>query len=199
MKNFSDINELKNVAKSFLRERTNALYKDVVHCLNPPFAPFPAIVYCFSTIDLLGALSEGNASRSASTAYQAKQYMIKFMRYPQIAADLLMGIFRHKTVHLAQPKAVVYLDGKWISWGYSHNDASKHLKLTPVSGVSPLQPSSKISIPIDHSFEISIIHFARDIADSVHGTAGYLQKLETDSGLQNNFDKAYGEIFDPKK
>ena len=56
MKSFSDINELKNVAKSFLTERTNALYKDVVHCLTPPFAPFPAIVYCFSTIDLLGAL-----------------------------------------------------------------------------------------------------------------------------------------------
>jgi hypothetical protein len=65
------VNEIKNVAKSFLIERTNALCKDVIHCLNPPFAPIPAIVYCFSTIDLFGALSEGNASRSASTAYQA--------------------------------------------------------------------------------------------------------------------------------
>jgi hypothetical protein len=199
MQSFSDIQELKKVAQCFLRERTNALEKDVGHCLQHPYAPFPAIIYCFSTIDLLGALSEGDASRKAKTNNQTKQYMINFMKYSQPVAELLMIIFRHKTVHLAQPKPVVSMDGKLVTWKYSHNDISEHLQLKAEPEVKRLQRTSKILLSADHRFGISIIHFTRDIVESVHGTAGYFQKLETDSVLQNNFDKAYDEIFDPVK
>jgi hypothetical protein len=37
----------------------SALRKDVNHCLQEPFAPFPALLFCLANIDLLGALVAG--------------------------------------------------------------------------------------------------------------------------------------------
>ena len=53
---FPDQNELKRFARNFTTERINALEKDVNHCLQAPFAPMPAILYCMATVYLMGAL-----------------------------------------------------------------------------------------------------------------------------------------------
>lgn len=53
---FPDKNELKRFARNFVIERIDSLQKYVMHCLQQPFASFPAILYCVSIIDLLGAL-----------------------------------------------------------------------------------------------------------------------------------------------
>ena len=60
---FQNVMELQSYAGKFLRDRPGSLDKDVKHCLEEPFAPFLAILYCFSTIDLLGALYAGEAEK----------------------------------------------------------------------------------------------------------------------------------------
>jgi hypothetical protein len=60
---FPDRNELKRFARYFVTDRINSLNKDVLHCLQAPFAPFPAILYCLSIIDLLGALTAGQGAK----------------------------------------------------------------------------------------------------------------------------------------
>ena len=55
-------NELRRFARNFVKERVIYLQKDVNHCLQPPYAPFPAILYCLATIDLLEALCAGQVS-----------------------------------------------------------------------------------------------------------------------------------------
>ena len=45
---FPDTNESKRFARNFL-ERIVSLQRDVVYCLQPPYAPFPAILYCLAT------------------------------------------------------------------------------------------------------------------------------------------------------
>ena len=64
---FASTSELETFAGQFIGQRLLALEKDTQHCLTSPYAPFPAILLSFSTIDLLGALAFGNASKNAPT------------------------------------------------------------------------------------------------------------------------------------
>jgi hypothetical protein len=178
------------VAAQFLRERCDSLLKDVRHSVlhdgsTPDWpAPFPALLYCFSTIDLLGALYKGDASPRAPTAKQAYDYMIDVMKYPELQAKLLQQQFRHKLVHLAQPKPRVAQGGHSYYWGYTHNDRMLHLQVIPRLGSST-----------DFDFWISIVSLAQDITDSVYRAGGYLDMLRGSAQLQSTFSKAYQEII----
>src|SRR2546427_253265 len=156
-------------AEPFLRERCDSLLKDVRHCIlhersTPDWpAPFPALLYCFATIDLLGALYGGNASWRAPTAKQASDYMLNVMKYPALQVELLQQQFRHKLVHLAQPKPHVTHGGNSYYWAYHHSDRTLHLQVLP-------RPGSRT----DFDFWISIMSLAEDVADSVYRAGGYL-------------------------
>jgi hypothetical protein len=96
-----------------VKNRIDSLEKDVKYCVQKPsdlssaaYAPFPALLYCFSTIDLVGSLYEGDASRSVDTVNNSKKYAQYFMNYTEEQSHLMIQIFRHKLVHLAQPKFV---------------------------------------------------------------------------------------------
>lgn len=200
LKNFADDNELIRFAKGFLEGRVDSLQKDVAHCLQPPFAPFPAIAYCFATIDLMGALASGNAKKKGSDPTgRAKAYMEKYMFYPSDRQKLLMDIFRHKVVHLAQPNPVCDFAGKQVTWKYHHDNATRHLKLQKLEKPVPFEVTSTLTLNIEYLFEISLVHFAKDIRDSVIEPGGYLNTLKTDAALRQNFDLAIGDIFDPKE
>lgn len=87
---FPETNELKRFARIFVTVRIETLEKDVNHCLQPPFAPFPAIIYCMSTVDLLGALLAGQASKkdpstraNVDTTQNSKNYVQSFMGYTE--------------------------------------------------------------------------------------------------------------------
>ena len=108
---FPDTNESKRFARNFL-ERIVSLQRDVVYCLQPPYAPFPAILYCLATIDLFGALRVGQVLTidpvtkkriHIDTAGNSKSYMESFMGYTTQQSELIIKIFRHKMVHIAQP------------------------------------------------------------------------------------------------
>jgi len=79
MRLFSEQRELIKYARKFLSDRINSLENDVRRCISEsgPYAPapFPALLYCFATIDLLGALYSGNAARNAPTSPQSREYM----------------------------------------------------------------------------------------------------------------------------
>jgi hypothetical protein len=81
---FKNTDELMEFAKDFfVRDRLDSLEKDVNHCvpyytdediknkIKKHSAPFPALMYCFSIIDLLGALYAGNA-RGGDTINNSK-------------------------------------------------------------------------------------------------------------------------------
>jgi hypothetical protein len=195
MRRFTEQNELIRFAKEFVATRIEALEKDVAHCLREPYAPLPAIVYCFATVDLLGALCAGDASRKAPTSQQSTDYMRRFMHYTDEQAKLLMVIFRHKIVHLAQPKAVSEYNSKKVAWKYWHDNAERHLKLTKLIEPVQLELTSAWVVAADHKFEFGIANFVRDIASSLREPGGYLHTLSSDTDLQDRFEKAISEIY----
>ncbi|MDQ6864367.1 MAG: hypothetical protein M3044_11135 [Thermoproteota archaeon] len=100
---FKDPSELMAFTRDFIvRDRLNSLAKDIERCLpqkklnegEPSPAPFPALMYCLSIIDLLGALYSANA-RSGKTTENARKYMERFfLKYPQEKLTLLWQIYR---------------------------------------------------------------------------------------------------------
>jgi hypothetical protein len=77
---FKDSKDLVDFANKFvLDERLASLKKDVHDCLDKDCA-FPALSYCFSTIDLFGALSSGHAESGSHTEANFKNYAIHFMK-----------------------------------------------------------------------------------------------------------------------
>lgn len=103
------------------------------NCLKNEFepAPFPAILFCFTTINLLGALVTGRADRGVDDKLISICYMTRFMQYSTENATVLIELFRHKLVHLAQPNPMIRFGSERITWKHRHLDRQFHLKKIP--------------------------------------------------------------------
>lgn len=190
---FVSDNDLKQFARSFIRERISSLKKDIDHCLNNPFAPFPAILYCFSTIGFMGELANGGPDKDSNEP--AKKYMEDFMGYTKEQTRLLMQLFRHKLVHMAMPKSILKNGDKVVSWQYEHENSVKHLVLETAPKDTKVIVKSGWEIPVHQVFTISIRHMVKDIEDSVYGHGGYFDKLQTDKKWRQNFQCAIEEFY----
>ena len=197
MKSFNDDDELIQFAKEYVGEKLSSLEKDINHCIVYPSAPFPAILYCFSLIDLLASFycgqTKGQTSKNAAT------YMKDMMSYTEDQCNLLQQVFRHKIVHLAGPRTAYDYNGKKFTWHYRHDSSEKHLIIETLAQTGYVQPTSKIREDITHRFWISIKHLAEDVIQSFHGPNGYYLKLKTDPVLRTNFDNAVFEMFSSDK
>ena len=56
-------------------------------------------------------------------------YVQSFMGYTEDQTNLIFEIFRHKLVHLAQPRGLYSFKGKTVAWQYDHENTSSHLIL----------------------------------------------------------------------
>jgi len=197
---FRTTKELLDRAKKLTEERLNALEKDVKHCLKKPYAPLPALAYCFATIDLFGALYKGNAGYDARTTKQFRNYIKRFMSYSTEETVLLQKIFRHKIVHLAIPKPVIKYKSRRIGWRYFHKHKGLHRKLKKLLKPEVRQVTKSWQVRFDYLFTIGIMDLMIDIRDSVENSrTGYLVALASTKTLQRNFAKAFREIYDPSK
>ena len=188
-------------AQRFLSERLDSLKKDVTICIEKT-CPFPALLYCFSTIDLLGSLYEGEATGNtkthgnrASPTRKAKEYMINVMKYPPCEIKLLQNQFRHKLVHLAQPETITYDNSikKMIGWELHNRYNGKHMFVEPLPSKQTVVTLAPYKMEADAVFIISIEKLVEDILIS---SKDYLKILKNSARLQKNFDNAICDIYD---
>jgi hypothetical protein len=202
---FASKDELISTARELMRIRVKAVENDVKVCLaGKPPAPFSALLYCFATIDLLGAFSAGDARtlgrhRRAriSTTRNARAFMRKFMKYNLMQTTLLQQVYRHKLVHLAQPKLVEY-KGRVVAWEVDHGPAPQHLRMIGYSPPREIRVLPAIVYKVEHTFVVSIRDLVADIKKSVFGTGYYLDQLTINPRLQQNFARALRHIYDPR-
>src|SRR5918996_83354 len=198
MHNFANTTDLLYHARDTVENAVNSLWRDVNNCLKNKLepAPFPAILFCFSTIDLLGALVSGRAHKNAHTTAQSIQYMTCFMDYSTENATILIDLFRHKLVHLAQPSPLIRYGLQVITWKHHHQDRRFHLIKTPPEQGSEIgDVPSHWHIQVTHEFNISIIDFAIDIKNSAMGPNGYFEILEKSPYLQAKYELATNQIL----
>jgi hypothetical protein len=190
---FEDDLDLMHFADEFIvKDRLTSLENDVNRCLPsakieaPAYAPFPALMYCFSIVDLLGSLYAGNA-RSGNTTDNAARYMEKYLNYSEDKLRLLQKIYRHKIVHLSQPKFAMLYNKQIIAWKHEEGGTSRHLTIDPTPGY--------VNIP---QYIISIVTLKDDIKNSVlRSPGGYMEDLRNNSDLQSKFVTPINQIFDP--
>jgi hypothetical protein len=134
MHKFADKTELLFHARGHMEQAVNSLNRDVKNCLKNELepAPFAAVLFCFSTINLLGALVTGRADRRADNKEISIYYMTCFMHYSAENAAILIDLFRHKLVHLAQPSAWIRFGSEKITWKHHHHDRHFHLRKIPL-------------------------------------------------------------------
>jgi hypothetical protein len=198
MKSFKDDNELFQFVEDYIvRDKLPSFQKDVDHCLSLPYAEFPAILYCFSIIDLLASLYCGQTK--GDTACNARTYMKDMMHYTADQCTLLQQVFRHKLVQLGTPKLAYKLDDKIVTGHYRTDGPEKHLKLVAAPPKGYVQPTSKIRQDITHVFWIGIKQLSEDIIQSFQSPGGYYEKLKVDQTLKTNFDNAVCEMFSVNK
>jgi hypothetical protein len=202
---FKDEQQLLAFAEEFIvKDRLASLENDVNRCLPTQrakievtgYAPFPALMYCFSVIDLLGSLMTGNA-RSGNTTDNASRYMKEYLNIPKDKVRLLQKIYRHKLVHLSQPKLAMLYDNQILAWKHDEGLPAKHLTIDPTPGDIPL-PMGLGNIHCDAQYIVSISVLMNDIRDSViRSPGGYLEDLKNNADLQNKFVAAINQIYDP--
>jgi hypothetical protein len=198
MGTFANTQELLTFADQFVKERIAALEKDVKHCIDTkPYAPMPAIGYCFSTIDLHLTLAP-RPNKGEDTTYRAAEYMKNYMNYTAENVEHVQKIFRHKVVHLAIPNPIFKdSQNRIVTWWYMHGDNPLHLTIKPTAPNSELTVTPTWKIPYDHEFYLSIERFVKDIKNSVDDGAGhgYLARLKNSTALQSRFKDAICEIY----
>lgn len=188
-------------AKLFLKNcRLPSLDYDVERCLkkeNGSYSPIPALMYCFSTIDLLGALVSRQAI-AGNTTRNSKEYAILYMNYPTSEVDLIWDKFyRHKIVHLSIPQTTIKIKtGEIISWNLHDENPKNHRQIIRKKETIDIGNNCG-QIHIDGKFVINIKILKDDIINSVNKIPeGYLDKLTNDTTLQKNFEIAINQIYE---
>jgi hypothetical protein len=153
------------------------------------------LLYCFSIIDLLGAIFSGNA-RSGNTAENSSKYMKKYFDRTDEKLRLLQKMYRHKIVHLSQPKPAMLYNGELLAWEHNEDNPSKHLTIEHSEGDIDIFGISKIHC--QGKFIVSIRILKDDIKRSViKSPGGYLADLKNNEELQSKFVTTINQIYDP--
>jgi hypothetical protein len=201
---FQNPKDLDIFAYKFLVEFIlKSLENDVNLCLSlkytntqsPTNAYTPALLYCFSVIDLLGSLVAGNA-RGRKTTNNSRNYMTKYMNYSKENSILLQNMYRHKIVHLAMPKIAIVNEGKLISWKFHDENPNNHLKID-YNDKGDISIFGNGKIHYDGKLILNIQEFKKDIKNSVTSKNGYLESLKITNELRYNFVNAINQIYDP--
>jgi hypothetical protein len=198
---FMNTNELMKFAEEYLvNDRLRSLEYDVNRCLQYDqhnyYSPLPALMYCFSMIDMLGALYGGNAKEKRDSTGMSGNYMKTLMKYPHDKVDLLQKAYRHKLVHLSAPKTAINYNGRTISWKLHDTTKIDHLEINSESGSIDL--FSRGTIGYSGKFTVDIATLKDDIKQSViRDIDGYLLRLQSDIDLQHKFTKAVNQIYEP--
>jgi hypothetical protein len=187
MNNF-DINRkphhiIEKYAEGFLKRRMYTLYYDIerrmdsfnINKYRVPFnlgnnvygkrakVYFPALMYCFSIINLLGSLYCGQVGKRSYETEKSFLYMKNFMKqsnakgnplYNDDKISLLINGHRHKIAHLAMPQNIMEYDNKVITWKLSGEDydIKQHMEL-----IDNQNPQAKLIIPSTYNpYELKI-------------------------------------------
>jgi hypothetical protein len=156
-------------------------------------------LFCFSVTDLLGAFLAGNATPRAKTAEQTSAYMERFMTYTEEQTQLLQEAFRHKLVHLADPRPVRKdAKSRLITWQEWHDNRTKHLTIEKLPARQNIFIASVLQKEYDHVFHVGIWNLFDDIKVSVEKPSGYLDSLEKSVDLQDKFETALSQVYEDK-
>jgi hypothetical protein len=210
---FQTDREVVRFATKFLRDRSKGFKKDIDICLTSVNGPkgkkthayMPALLLCFSFIDLLSGLYAGNIRRHGLNDFV--RYMKQFTpanRYNDYDLTVLYVGFRHKIAHLSHPYLVLdtakekQIGGapKRLAWTICAARRKKPLEIIPGKANRTIKSHpTPWPVSYDHVMKISIAALAADARSSLKGPTGYLVALQSDPNIRRRFKKCMREFF----
>lgn len=171
-------------ARRMFRDRLDSLENDLKRCywpLSEPAAPgpafFPAVMYCFATLDYFSSFWAGSnrtAPKGQTQTDRMGAFLEKFLYYARRESQIALHFWRHKLMHTAEPRMLRNKVTK-EEYGWSTGKNPKgHMQLTATgTGVSMLH--------------FCPFEFLRDMREGVFGPSGYFFELLGEASLQQNY------------
>lgn len=187
-----------HLARSRFRARIDSLRNDVARCFwdipdrnSPQIALFPALMYCFATVDYFSSLWRGwNKSDPKKDRYQTPRmtdFLVAFLLYPKKEARLAIELWRHKLMHTSEPRRLGSKppETKVYEW-QAGIGLPNHMRL------------QEAGTP-EHSFlPFDCNEFVRDMEEAIFGPCGYFAALRDDPTLQQQYADCFKEFDDYK-
>lgn len=161
-------------ARDLFRDRIDSLEHDTNRCFWPisdPGAPgpafFPAVMYCFATIDYFSSFWAGwnrHAPQDQNQTDRMAAFQEKYLLYPRKEGQIAIHFWRHKLMHTAEPRRLRDpVTNEEYLWS---TGASKqhHMRLVAED-------------PQRFLLHFCPLVFVRDLRDGVFGPEGYLPQL----------------------
>lgn len=178
-------------ARLVFRERIDSLEQDINRCfwtISEPGAPgpafFPAVMYCFATLDYFSSHWEGWNQRAPKGRTQTNRMALfeeRYLLYGRKESQIAIHLWRHKLMHTAEPRLLRdKKTGEEYSW--SIGDTSQHHML--LRAIHPKKFDLYFCPPV----------FVRDFRVGVFGPDGYFHQLRTNPALQANYRQCVSEF-----
>lgn len=145
-------------------------------------------------MNYLASLYTGDTSRYSDNTKNTLKFLNKYFEYSETERELLMGMYRHKLVHLFQPSPFFTFKNKRYSWAMILKGSKKdHLRLRKYKII--LHPSHSVFLRTNYMFSVVIDVFLQDI---VYTANKYMTDLKKDVNLQKKYEMAIDQIFELK-
>jgi hypothetical protein len=167
--------------------KKQSLNGDVEKCIASN-CPFPAILYCFSMIDLIMTIKNFNTKHGKvhipKLAEKSKEAMIHYLSLDAGMAALLQDVYRHKLVHESEPPSLIRHAGMSIGWCMALS-GGRNLVLEPLPSPRTAEvPPFLVAPQFGHLFHISIREFKDLILCALEK---FKRDLKSTHSLERNF------------
>lgn len=179
--------ELGKVLRLF-RQRIGSLDNDVRRCFWPiPQGPgeafFPAVMYCFATLDYFSSCWAGwnrSGLRKDQTA-RLIDFMTKFLLYGRKEATLAVHFWRHKLMHTSEPRVLRNRNNDEVYRWRTGTGLDHHMELATL-------PDRQYRLDFDP------LVFLEDLRSAILGPSGYFDQLRHSGELQGKYEACFKEM-----
>jgi hypothetical protein len=181
--------------RRMFEQRLDSLDNDTKRCFalieGVQAAPFPAVLYGFSTVDYFSSgwkgWNDSNFGRKKKKRRnQTKRlvgFLVRFMSYGKKESQVAVSVWRHKLMHTGEPR-LLRNKKKNELYGWEIDDESPdHMKLVPVTGGRAT-----------HKLVLNPCTLASDLREAIFGAGQYWDQLQTSALLQARFMRFLKEI-----
>jgi hypothetical protein len=175
-------------ALRLFRHRLASLEHDVRRCFweipqGPGPAFFPAVMYCFATLDYFSSCWAG-WNRSGPGKDQTARlidFMTRFLLYGRKEATLAVHFWRHKLMHTSEPRVLRNKDNDELYVWRTGTRLAHYMELVRLT---------------DQQYQLDFdpLEFLDDLRTAVLGPSGYFEDLRRSGDLQAKYEACFKEM-----
>ncbi|MBI3800555.1 MAG: hypothetical protein HY268_26710 [Deltaproteobacteria bacterium] len=144
------------------------------HAPGPAF--FPAVMYCFATIDYFSGFWAGwnQSGPGKNQTDRMIDFLDRYLLYPRKESQLAVHFWRHKLMHTSEPRKLHNADNNEVYVWRTGTGLEHHMELAPLEGQ-------------EFCLDLDPLTFVGDLRTGIFGPSGYFQELRGYADLQAKY------------